>query len=111
MPFGKFRGVPLSEVPTSYLRWALENIALKYGLDGEIRHELRNRAAREAFERSIPMPKGLQITVALKLVEAGRRTLAKAHHPDLGGSTEAMQTVNQVADALSELLGSLQEAR
>jgi exodeoxyribonuclease X len=26
MPFGKHKGLPMSEVPKSYIRWALENM-------------------------------------------------------------------------------------
>jgi hypothetical protein len=115
LPFGRYKGQSLSKIPESYLNWLLDNMDLRYGLDREVRQELRNRAVRREFggdqEPAIRLPRGLQLTVALRLVEAGRRTLAKQCHPDLGGDLGQMKDVNAVADALSELLGSLQEAR
>ena len=35
--------------------------------------------------------------LAAELVATGRRVLAKKHHPDAGGDTATMQTVNAVA--------------
>ncbi len=36
----------------------------------------------------------------LELVAAAQRTLAKLHHPDVGGSTAKMQEVNNAADRI-----------
>jgi hypothetical protein len=37
-------------------------------------------------------------------IRAARRTLAKSHHPDLGGDAEEMQAVNEAADAALQRL-------
>jgi uncharacterized protein (DUF3820 family) len=42
MPFGKYRGTPIRELPDEYLNWILENLNLKGGLF---------RALSEEFER------------------------------------------------------------
>jgi hypothetical protein len=111
--FGRYKGKRLSEIPTSYLEWCLANVELKYGLDADIRHELRARGVRHEFEDmpKIKPPRGLQYELALKIVESGRRQMALKYHPDReNGDTRAMSDVNACADALSELLGQL-EAR
>ena len=44
--------------------------------------------------------------VTAEEIVARHRTLAKQHHPDLGGSVEAMQEINAAkAAALAELTG------
>jgi len=42
----------------------------------------------------------LQETAPRELVEAARRTLARLHHPDAGGTDEAMAAINAAADLL-----------
>lgn len=44
MPFGKHKGSPLSELPLSYIRWAVENMDAK-DVREAIRRELERRAA------------------------------------------------------------------
>lgn len=43
MPFGKHKGVPLSDVPSHYIEWCLENIE---------RDDIRNMLAKEMENRS-----------------------------------------------------------
>ena len=41
------------------------------------------------------------------MVQQGYRALARANHPDLGGSTDVMMTINRAKKELLELLESL----
>lgn len=43
MPFGKFKGSPLSEIPEWYLAWILEAIKLRDPLLSKIRNEIERR--------------------------------------------------------------------
>lgn len=43
MPFGKFKGIRVSELETWYLRWALKNLALDAPLKAAIQRELEER--------------------------------------------------------------------
>jgi Putative quorum-sensing-regulated virulence factor len=36
MPFGKYRGMPLAEVPMGYLRWLLDHVELRPPLLGHV---------------------------------------------------------------------------
>jgi hypothetical protein len=44
---------------------------------------------------------------ALEIVEAGRRALARKHHPDAGGSNELMAKINSISDWLEDYLKSV----
>lgn len=46
MPFGKFKGKPVADVSTSYLRWALAECEMGSGLTRAIREELERRGER-----------------------------------------------------------------
>ncbi len=43
MPFGKYKGVCLADVPTAYLRWSVEECQLKPWLHGAVKTELADR--------------------------------------------------------------------
>jgi hypothetical protein len=43
-------------------------------------------------------------TAPPELIEGAYKILARLHHPDRGGSTEAMQALNEARDALKELV-------
>ena len=40
MPFGKYKGEPLDEIPSDYLEWALENCDLRPALQAEMEAQL-----------------------------------------------------------------------
>lgn len=55
MPFGKHKGKPITQLPTSYLKWAAENGT---SLPGEIKHEiveiLKTRGTKSSGPREEP---------------------------------------------------------
>jgi hypothetical protein len=103
VPFGRFRGVELADVPDDYLRWL-------HGLD-DLREPLRTAVAEEyafRFESEAavpPLPADVK-PMAEELVSAGYRALARLHHPDQGGQTKTMQTVNHAVEWLRSVLRS-----
>ena len=42
MPFGKYKGTPIADLPVHYLQWALENME---HLDTRLRNEMENELA------------------------------------------------------------------
>jgi hypothetical protein len=46
-------------------------------------------------------------SAALSIIQTGYRALARAHHPDLGGSEETMKILNKCRTELKELVESL----
>jgi hypothetical protein len=50
MPFGRHKGVPLQEVPASYLEWAARTLKLSSGLRAAVAGELERRG------RKVPLP-------------------------------------------------------
>lgn len=42
--------------------------------------------------------------VALEILGAGLRVMARRHHPDLGGDHETMVAINRVADKLRDII-------
>lgn len=47
---------------------------------------------------------GLGSDASVDDVQAARRRLARAHHPDLGGDADRMQSINEAADAALRLI-------
>lgn len=90
MPFGKFKGFDVDELPQDYLRWLIENIDLREPLRSAVFWNHNQRKAESGWEC-------LPDEATLKVVY---RRLAQKWHPDHGGSTEAMQALN---DFLSEI--------
>jgi len=95
MPFGKYAGIPLHELPSEYFEWLC-------GLN-TLRSPLREAvlAEKERRERA----KTLDPQIAMDIVNTGFRTLAKQCHPDLGGQHVAMQKLNAAHDWLKNQVG------
>jgi len=74
MPFGKFRGVEIADLPDEYVAWL-------HGLD-DLREPLRSAIDAEREARHAP---------------AVFRALALRHHPDHGGESAAMRAVLDAA--------------
>jgi hypothetical protein len=109
--FGKYRGWPIAEVPADYLEWLLDTVEwLKPSQRQALRDELarRRRFRREREDPTPPpvmaLPERASLDVAREIIAAGRRQLAHKAHPDAGGTTEAMTSVNVTADWLIELI-------
>lgn len=93
MPFGKYRGCRLAELPDDYLDW-LRTIKLRGSLKTAVEEEVTNRnSGREDV-----------MTLAAHIISTGYKRLALALHPDRGGDTAAMQNLNEAVDWLRRRL-------
>ena len=97
MPWGQYRGCALKDIDAGYLRWLLAQPWLKPALGAAITAELANR--REGTGR-LPDPDAME-----ELMTAGLRTLTLKHHPDVGGDTAKMQSINAAAARLRATAG------
>jgi hypothetical protein len=96
IPFGKYRGLDLQDLPDEYLEWLFTI---------ELREPLRSAVEDEIAARRKPVGAGHRI--ADELVTAGYRVMAMRYHPDKGGDTQTMQLVNQAASWLRGQLRGL----
>ena len=101
MPFGRYCGCLLSDLPDSYLRWLTGLDTLREPLRSAVFAEWDRRAQAEAppAQASPALPADLR-SVVLDIVSAGFKTLAVKRHPDCGGSHSAMIELVQARDWL-----------
>jgi hypothetical protein len=105
MPWGKYRGRSIADVPTAYLAWCLDASNITEPYRSAIRLELAARL------RCVPpRPAGPSVPADLcravrVLIEAGYRTLALKTHPDRGGDVKLMQQVNGAREWARAALG------
>lgn len=118
MPFGKYRGAEIEDLPSDYLDW-LMTIKLQGPLQAAVKGEwkIRFKAARKAAgyaaeeQETAPPPAppraGLddaERRLLMEVVRAGYRALARKYHPDLeGGNPEMMVDLNRLMDRLKDL--------
>jgi len=100
MPFRKHRGQALSALPLDYLRWLHSLDDLREPLRGEVLYELFVRRSAPAPERPSALCPDRQL--AARVIDAGRRALAKQFHPDVGGSHAAFLKLTEVTEWLAE---------
>lgn len=100
MPFGKYRGVEIADLPDDYLSW-LKGLDLREPLRTAVEIEWRSRQQPRGTMKALAVPVR---TMAEEMVRVGYRTLAHLHHPDHGGNSEAMVRVNLAAEALRDFL-------
>jgi hypothetical protein len=102
MPFGKYRGVPLSEIEDSYLDWVARNAdhASPY-LKAQIQAELDRRAAARR-----PRQEDDPATVARERIKSWFASLARDYHPDkTGDSGKVMAALNDAHARLKKTFG------
>jgi hypothetical protein len=109
MPWGKFRDQPLNTIDSGYLCWVLDHADRPQPwLKRAVREELRSR-----FSSSTTPPRSSSSSwrtpcpdcvLAANIVSAGFHTLAKKHHPDVGGDTRTMQQLNATAQWLKSVV-------
>jgi hypothetical protein len=119
MPFGRYRGCPIEEIPGDYLAWLLDTVELRPWLRGAVHRELDHRAGRCHEDRgsSAPLPaspgiriRQEQLPLARRLIDAGYRALAKKIHPDVDGDFRQMQALNALAESLRAQIDVLERA-
>lgn len=99
MPFGRYRGQRLEDIPAGYLCWLLEECDLKPHVRAAV-----ERAYRRACGPDEPET-GRAIAIA-PLVARWHRQLAMEFHPDKrGGSHVGMVAINRACDLLCEMAG------
>ena len=101
MPWGKYKHTPIDRIDSSYLCFVLDRCHVDPDLSQAIRAELQARFGAPSSPRSRRSTKCCpDPDMATEIVSAGRRALARQHHPDTGGDTAIMQRLNATADWL-----------
>jgi len=106
MPFGRYQGQSLEVVPSGYLEWLASRPDLRPPLRGHVFAELARRRAHVDAEPLMARPSAAPAMVD-ELIEQGFRSLARRHHPDVGGTHEGMLAVVEARDWLREQVGAL----
>lgn len=93
MPFGKYRGVELRELPDDYLQWLYSEFDLKGRLKSAVYQEYKIRSSRITFDELNTLDGG-------KIKKIYYR-LAMQYHPDkCGGNGDIMKGINLFYDEL-----------
>jgi Putative quorum-sensing-regulated virulence factor len=112
MRFGKYKGRRLEDIPADYLQWVLDNAHP----DGMLRRAIQERLSRlppdlprgeSPYLRRFLMKKSIEESFREKIrqaLKAAYREMALRHHPDRGGSHEAMIAVNDLYERFEEIL-------
>lgn len=112
MPFGKYKDQDLDDIPEDYLVWVLDNCEIRPTLRRAIEVVLGLEVGSPPGPKrptspptpppptSPPPPRSVVETVLTKW----HRTLMTRHHPDRGGSKEAMHLIDEAKNLLEDLL-------
>ena len=113
MPWGKYRGEDLEDIPDDYLTWVLDNCerispTLRRAI--EIRLGLARDPPRPPPSSSPHPSSGGNATARDTLdrvIRAWHRMMTMKYHPDRGGKVDHMQLVNEGAELLRKLQNDL----
>jgi hypothetical protein len=111
MPFGRYQGCGLDEIPEDYLEWLIDDDVIRSArLRQAVLGELDNR--RENFRRDYysaqpPPSSGINVPDAHRpyideIVRSGYRTAAMRYHPDQGGSGDQFRALHNAFEWLKE---------
>ena len=91
MPFGKYRGYAIDDLPPSYIQWLRENVQLREPLLSEIYRVLFG----SRYEVAPPQT---------DMVKAVYRELSRKYHPDIYGEQGHMAqcAINEFYERLSQ---------
>jgi hypothetical protein len=103
MPFGKFKGQAVGDLPPDYLEWCLANVK---DLNPWLRSAMSEAIAAAKFGERVDSAPPVVARVEQGLKGWYRRMSLK-YHPDRGGSNEAQVVVNDCYESLCELIGEM----
>jgi hypothetical protein len=101
MPFGKYHGVPLKDIPDAYLFWVLDNLTK---ISPTLKESIYARLGIKKPENGSANGTGHQRPEIMSVVGRWRREITFKWHPDRGGNTQVMQALNDAIDRLESLL-------
>jgi hypothetical protein len=111
MPFGKFKGHRLRDLPDAYLGWLHALGTLREPLKMQVEREYQRRIHPRNRPRRPPPSAGPSVLTpalrapALVIISRGFRAAALDAHPDRpGGSHEAMLDLQAAKEALERLV-------
>ena len=108
MPFGKYAGMPLTELPDQYVAWLLNlGTDLREPLRQFVIDENMRRERVRHAERARALVTADVVAAAHEIIKQGVRALMRQHHPDAGGSVDRMAAVNNAADVLRTAIDEL----
>jgi hypothetical protein len=113
MPFGKYSGWGIEELPDDYLHWLYTqaDIRTKWLRSAIEEEHLARRSGKRGNGTNPANRAGLDHIVGecpelfAELVQCGYRKLAQACHPDHGGSLEKMLQLNSLVESLRQYCG------
>jgi hypothetical protein len=101
MPFGKYKGNELEDIPDDHLVWVLDNVSdMGMGL----------RRAIEACLGLAPTPQSAVPDVAPKIrarIDDCYRQMCRRFHPDHGGTNDQQIVVNECFDAIRKAINEV----
>jgi uncharacterized protein (DUF3820 family) len=87
MPFGKYKGVSIKDLPTNYVCYAITEFDLPEELKSVLFQQLMENIGGWDFINDTEIDS--------KKIDHAYKKAAIKYHPDKGGSTEAMQAINE----------------
>jgi Putative quorum-sensing-regulated virulence factor len=111
MPFGRYRGWRVDDLPDDYLNWLL-TIDLRSSLHVREEYDSRRRR-RENLSSVSDFAIRLQpydLALARRVFDAGDKALAKKLPPDLGGDAEEMKRLNAFVESVRLQFAALEES-
>ena len=108
MPFGKFKGFRIEDLPSDYLGWLSELDNLREPLRSAILQEIEERECQAGISTQGGLSLWIDesdVELARKIFEMGRRAAAVRYHPDVqGGRGDIMKRINCLVTSICKQL-------
>ena len=112
MPFGRYSGQELEELPSQYLSW-LTKLTLYPPLSDAVTREVKRRAGESESERLVSYP-AVHIKIpraerqlAQRLVNLGHKVLARKLEADASADPALVERLNELAAIVKEQLAEV----
>lgn len=102
MPFGKYSGTCIDQLPDGYLQWLYWQDFLEPDIEQAVRNEVADRWPDKFEIKMIRHNPGSKSKPSINqaAIKSIFRELALKCHPDHGGCTAAMQALNEFMERL-----------